>query len=107
MSSVLHYHLPVERTAVLSINLAQSSALKYELLQELHSRNCVSPRCVKSSLFPHLKQSAKLSYILAMEWSVDPLIVELFQPSAQTSFLLFLTLCLLERFQLPISTLQL
>ena len=26
---------------------------------------------------PHLKQSAKLSYVLAIEWSVDPLIAEL------------------------------
>ena len=26
---------------------------------------------------PHLEQSAKLSYVLAVEWSVDPLIVEL------------------------------
>ena len=35
------------------------------------------PDVLNLPFLPHLKESAKLSYILAVEWSVDPLIVEL------------------------------
>ena len=46
-------------------------------------RNCTPPGTVfhpdvlNPPFLPHLKQSAKLSYVLAVERSVDPLIVEL------------------------------
>jgi len=79
---LLHFHLDVERITVLSINLAQSSVLKYEKSWLNLPRNCnpgtvFHPGVLNLPFLPHLKQSAKLSYILAVERSIDPLIVEL------------------------------
>jgi len=82
VSSVLHFHLAVERLTVTSINSAQSSMLKFVKSWLNLPRNCTPgtvfhPDVLNLPFLPHLKESAKLSYILAVERSVDPLIVEL------------------------------
>ena len=57
VSSVLHFHLAVERLTVPSIISAQSSVLKFvknwlvEPPQKLYSWNCFPPGCVGSPLF--------------------------------------------------------
>ena len=60
-------------------------------------RNCTPgtvfhPGVLNLPFLPHLKQSAKLSYILAVERSVDPLIVELRHSVLATTLLLSSTL---------------
>ena len=82
MSSVLHFHLDVERLTVSSITLTQSSILKFVKSWLNLSRNCTPgtvfhPDVLNLPFLPHLKQSAKLPYVLAVEQSIDPLIVEL------------------------------
>ena len=82
VSSVLHFHLAVERLTVSSIISAQSSVLKFMKNWLNLPRNCTPgtvfhPDVLDLPFLPHLKQSAKLSYILAIERSVDPLIIEL------------------------------
>ena len=82
VSSVLHFHLAVERLTVSSIISAQSSVLKFVKNWLNLPRNCTPgtvflPDVLDLPFLPHLKQSAKLSYILAIERSVDPLIIEL------------------------------
>ena len=76
------FYLAVERLTVTTIQSAQSSMLKFIKSWLNPPRNCTpwycfSSRCTKSSFLPYLKVSAKLSYILAVEQSVDPLIVGL------------------------------
>ena len=82
VTSVLHFHLAVERLTVSSISSAQLSVLKFVKSWLNLSRNCTPgtvfhPDVLNIPFLPHLKESAKLSYILAVERSVDPLIVEL------------------------------
>ncbi|XP_065903961.1 uncharacterized protein [Dysidea avara] len=82
VSSVLHFYFAVERFTVSSITPAHSSILKFMKSWLNFPRNC-NPGTVfhldvlNLPFLPHLKQSSKLSYILAIERSVDPLIVEL------------------------------
>ena len=76
MSSVLHFHLAAERLTVSSITSTQSSILKF--VKSWCTPGAVfHPDVLNLPFLPHLKQSAKLSYVLAVEQSVDPLIVEL------------------------------
>ena len=82
VSSVLHFHLAVERLTMSSIISAQSSVLKFVKNWLNLPRNCTPgtvfhPDVLDLPFLPHLKQSAKLSYILAIERSVDPLIIQL------------------------------
>ena len=82
VSSVLHFHLAVEGLTASSIISAQSSVLKFVKNWFNLPRNCTPgtvfhPDVLDLPFLPHLKQSAKLSYILAIERSVDPLIIEL------------------------------
>ena len=54
-------------------------------------RNCTTgtifhPDVSDLPFLPHLKESAKLSYILAIECSVDPMVVELHQSLLSTDF---------------------
>ena len=82
VTSVLHFHLAVERLTVTSISSAQLSVLKFVKSWLNLPRNCTPGTVFHSDVLnlpflPHLKELAKLSYILAVERSVDPLIVEL------------------------------
>ena len=82
VTSVLHFHLAVDRLTVSSISSAQSSVLKFVKSWLNLPRNCTPgtvfhPDELNLPFLPHLKKSTKLSYILAVERSVDPLIVEL------------------------------
>ena len=65
-----------------SIQSAQSSVLRFVKKWLNLPRNCTPgtvfhPDILNLPFLPHLEESAKLSYILAVECSVDPIIVEL------------------------------
>ena len=79
VSSVLHFHLAVERFTVSSITSTQSLILKFVKSWLNLPRNCTPGTVFHPDVLnlPFLPQSAKLSYVLAVERSVDPLIVEL------------------------------
>ena len=82
VTSVLHFHIAVERLTMSSIQSAQSSVLRFVKQWLNLPRNCTPGTVFHSDVLnlpflTHLKESAKLSYILAVERSVDPIIVEL------------------------------
>jgi len=81
VTSVLHFHTAVER---LSIKASQSSVLNFVKQWLNLPCNCTPamvfhPDVLGLPFLPHFKESAKLSFILAIERSVDPLITELRQ----------------------------
>jgi len=82
VTSVLHFHTAVERLTVSSVQSAQSSVLKFVKRWLNLSHNCTPetvfhPDVLNLPFLPHVKESAKLLYLLAVERSVDPMIVEL------------------------------
>jgi len=91
VTSVLHFHTAVERLTISSIQSAQSSVLKFVKRWLNLPRNCTPgtvfhPDVLDLPFLPHFKESAKLSYILAVERSVDPMIVELRHSLLSTNF---------------------
>jgi len=82
VTSVLFFHTAVERLTMTFIQSAQSFVLKF--VKRLLNLPC---NCTLGTVFhpdvsdfpflPHFKESAKLSYVLAIEQSVNPMIVEL------------------------------
>ena len=82
VTSVLHFHIAVERLSTSSTASFQSLILKSVKRWLNLPRNCTPgtvfhPDVLDLPFLPHFKDSAKLSYILAIERSMDPLIVEL------------------------------
>ena len=82
---MIMFHLAVERLTVSSITSTQSSILKFvkswlNLPRNSTPGTVFHPDVLNLPLLPHLKQSAKLSCVLAVQRSVDPLIVELRYP---------------------------
>ena len=79
----------MERLSITSIQASQSSVLKFVKQWLNLPCNCKSatvfhPDVLDLPFLPHFKESVKLSFILAIECSVDPLITEL-QQSLLTS----------------------
>ena len=84
VASVLHFHTVVERLSLVSIQTSQSSLLKFVKKWLNLPRNCTPatvfhPDVLDLPFLPHFKESTKLSFILAIEHSDDPLIIELRQ----------------------------
>ena len=84
VTSVLHFHTAVERLSLTSIQASQSSMVKFVKRWLNLPRNCTSATVFHLDVLdlpflPHFKESAKLSFILAIERSVNPLITELRQ----------------------------
>ena len=75
VSSVLHFHFAVERLTVSSISSGQPSILKFGKSWLNLPQNCTPGTVFHPDVLnlPFLPQSAKLSYFLAIEQSVDPL----------------------------------
>ena len=72
VTSVLHFHIAVERFTVISIQSTQSSALKFVKRWLNLPHNCTPgtvfhPDVLDLPYLPHPQESAKLSYILAIE----------------------------------------
>ena len=91
VTSVLHFHIAVERLTVSSIQSAQSSVLRFVKQWLNLPHNCTPgtvfhPDVLDLPFLPHLKKSAKLSYILAVECSVDPIIIELWHSLLSNDF---------------------
>ena len=69
MTTVLHFHIAMEKFTVTSIQSAQSSVLKFvKRWLNLPRKGTVShPDVLDLPFLPHLKESANLSCILAIE----------------------------------------
>jgi len=79
----------VERLSLTSIQASQSSLLKFvkKWLNLPTPATVFHPDVLDLPFLPHFKKSAKLSFILAIERSTDPLIIELWQSFLTTDHL--------------------
>jgi len=82
LTSILHFHIAVERLSVSTITAAQSSILKFVKRWLSLTCNCMPgtvfhPGVLDLPYLLHFQNSGKLSYVFATEHSVDLMIVEL------------------------------
>jgi len=87
-----YFHTAVERLSLTSIQASQSSLLKFVKKWLNLPCNCTPaavfhPDVLDLPFLPHFKESAKLYFILAIERSTDPLIIELRQSFFTTDHL--------------------
>ena len=72
VTSVLHFHTAVERLSLTSVRASQASLLKFVKKWLNLPRNCTPatvfhPDILDLPFLSHFKESAKLSFILAIE----------------------------------------